>query len=204
VEARILPSLIAEAKTDLASLGFTDVDIELHAFETLQDFLDNLPSFYRMLRIKAANQRLHLVPALAQISVPAPGTTAVSVGPTPNAAEPSDFRALSGWPDGVSFGSRQSSALASAPAAPRRFGRWLSAESDGAAVRGVCAGCEHDVLSNEGGREREGESYFHAGCIQGRCGVCGLIVHANNIMQHTDRVAMQGQYFHAACFDKDA
>jgi hypothetical protein len=50
----MLPSLIAEAKTDLASLGFTDVDIELHAFETLQDFLHDLPRFYRMLRIRAA------------------------------------------------------------------------------------------------------------------------------------------------------
>ena len=54
VEARMLPSLIAEAKTDLASLGFTEVDIELHAFETLQDFLHDLPRFYRMLRIRAA------------------------------------------------------------------------------------------------------------------------------------------------------
>jgi hypothetical protein len=51
VEARILRSLIAEAKSDLASLNFTDVDIELHAFESLSDFLESLPKFLKALQV---------------------------------------------------------------------------------------------------------------------------------------------------------
>jgi serine/threonine protein kinase len=51
VEARILPSLIAEAKADLASLGFAEVDIELYAFETIFDFLEALPNFMDTLQV---------------------------------------------------------------------------------------------------------------------------------------------------------
>jgi serine/threonine protein kinase len=57
VEARILPSLIAEAKTDLASLNCNDVDIELHAFETIFDFLEELPKFIDMMQLSIGKFR---------------------------------------------------------------------------------------------------------------------------------------------------
>ena len=61
-------------------------------------------------------------------------------------------------------------------------------------VRGICDGCGVGVLSNDNGRVREGESYFHAHCVRGHCGGCGLVVHAAS-----GREKRGGVYWHAEC-----
>ena len=61
-------------------------------------------------------------------------------------------------------------------------------------VRGVCDGCAGNVMSNDDGRWREDGKYYHLKCIKGRCGGCGLIVHAND-----ERVRLSGVYWHHDC-----
>jgi hypothetical protein len=61
-------------------------------------------------------------------------------------------------------------------------------------VRGVCDGCAGNVMSNDEGRWREDGKYYHLECIKGRCGGCGLIVHAND-----ERVRLSGVYWHHDC-----
>jgi hypothetical protein len=61
-------------------------------------------------------------------------------------------------------------------------------------VRGVCDGCAGNVMSNDDGRWREDGKYYHLECIKGRCGGCGLIVHAND-----ERVRLSGVYWHHDC-----
>ena len=48
VEARVMGQLIVEAKSDLAQLGVSEPEIELHAFKTLASFVEGgLPGFLR-------------------------------------------------------------------------------------------------------------------------------------------------------------
>ena len=61
-------------------------------------------------------------------------------------------------------------------------------------VRGVCDGCGQDVLSNDEGRKREGDKYYHEGCVKGQCGGCGRVVHAESA-----RASIRGVYWHAEC-----
>jgi hypothetical protein len=61
-------------------------------------------------------------------------------------------------------------------------------------VRGVCPGCQRNVLSNDEGRVREGEVYFHTDCIKGYCGGCGKVVHKEAL--RTKRI---GLYWHDQC-----
>jgi hypothetical protein len=61
-------------------------------------------------------------------------------------------------------------------------------------VRGMCDGCAGNVMSNDEGRWREDGKYYHLECIKGRCGGCGLIVHAND-----ERVRLSGVYWHHDC-----
>jgi hypothetical protein len=61
-------------------------------------------------------------------------------------------------------------------------------------VRGVCDGCGQNVMSNDEGRKREDDKYYHSGCIKGLCGGCGRLVHANS-----DRVRLSGVYWHSDC-----
>jgi hypothetical protein len=61
-------------------------------------------------------------------------------------------------------------------------------------VRGVCDGCGEYVMSNDEGRKREDDKYYHSECIKGRCGGCRLIVHAND-----ERVRLSGVYWHGDC-----
>jgi hypothetical protein len=61
-------------------------------------------------------------------------------------------------------------------------------------VRGVCDGCGEYVMSNDEGRKREDDKYYHSECIKGRCGGCWLIVHAND-----GRVRLSGVYWHRDC-----
>ncbi len=69
----------------------------------------------------------------------------------------------------------------------------LDAEED-IAVRGVCDGCKQNVLSNDEGRKREGNKYYHEQCVKGMCGGCGRIVHAD-----AARVQLSGVYWHCDC-----
>ncbi len=61
-------------------------------------------------------------------------------------------------------------------------------------VRGVCDGCGQNVMSNDEGRKREGEKYYHEHCVKGLCVGCGRIVHAN-----AERVKVSGEYWHRDC-----
>ena len=61
-------------------------------------------------------------------------------------------------------------------------------------VRGVCDGCGQNVMSNDKGRKREGEKYYHEQCVKGLCVGCGRIVHAN-----AERVKVSGEYWHRDC-----
>ena len=65
---------------------------------------------------------------------------------------------------------------------------------DAVAVRGVCDGCKQNVLSNDEGRKREGNKYYHEQCVKGMCGGCGQIVHAD-----AERVQLSGVYWHRDC-----
>jgi hypothetical protein len=61
-------------------------------------------------------------------------------------------------------------------------------------VRGVCDGCKQNVMSNDEGRKREGNKYYHLWCIKGYCVGCARIVHANS-----DRARISGEYWHRDC-----
>jgi hypothetical protein len=61
-------------------------------------------------------------------------------------------------------------------------------------VRGMCDGCGQSVMSNDEGRKREGEKYYHEQCVKGLCGGCGRIVHAT-----ADRARISGVYWHRDC-----
>jgi hypothetical protein len=63
-----------------------------------------------------------------------------------------------------------------------------------AVVRGVCPGCKANVMSDDDGRSREGDTYYHEQCIKGMCGGCGLIVHADSA-----RVRRGAEYWHTDC-----
>jgi hypothetical protein len=62
-------------------------------------------------------------------------------------------------------------------------------------VRGVCPGCERNVLSNDEGRHREDDIYYHSECVKGWCGRCGKIVHNNGAPTCVD-----GEYWHVGCY----
>ena len=68
------------------------------------------------------------------------------------------------------------------------------ASSEPIEVRGLCDGCGENVMSDDEGRVREGDNYFHLGCIKGYCGGCGRVVHAD-----ANRVKVDGVYFHRDC-----
>ena len=61
-------------------------------------------------------------------------------------------------------------------------------------VRGVCDGCGQNVMSDDEGRHREGNKYYHSNCIKGMCGHCNKIVHAN-----AERVSQADMYWHREC-----
>jgi hypothetical protein len=63
-----------------------------------------------------------------------------------------------------------------------------------AVVRGVCDGCGQNVMSNDEGRQREDDKYYHSQCIKGLCGGCGRVVHADHL-----RMKLSGVYWHNRC-----
>jgi hypothetical protein len=79
-------------------------------------------------------------------------------------------------------------------AAPRLAGTAVAAVDEDVSVRGVCDGCGQDVLSNDEGRKREGDKYYHEECVKGQCGGCGRVVHAESA-----RASIRGVYWHAEC-----
>ncbi len=76
----------------------------------------------------------------------------------------------------------------------RLAGAAVAAADEEVSVRGVCDGCGQDVLSNDEGRKREGNKYYHEGCVKGQCGGCGRVVHAESA-----RASIRGVYWHAEC-----
>jgi hypothetical protein len=79
-------------------------------------------------------------------------------------------------------------------AAPRLASAAVAAADEEVSVRGVCDGCGQDVLSNDEGRKREDNKYYHEGCVKGQCGGCGRVVHAESA-----RASIRGVYWHAEC-----
>ena len=61
-------------------------------------------------------------------------------------------------------------------------------------VRGVCPGCGLNVWSDDEGRKRDGDDYFHGACVKGTCGGCGKVVHVDQ-----DRKKVGGEYWHEDC-----
>ena len=61
-------------------------------------------------------------------------------------------------------------------------------------VRGMCEGCGTNVMSNDEGRKKEGEKYYHAHCLRGECDICGRVVHTSS-----DRVRVGEGYRHRDC-----
>jgi hypothetical protein len=194
--------LVAQKDELLAELNASGLDPDVAAKMTATVNRSSLFSPNQRLSLRSVPEPTEFaalgnaVPGCTQITVAAVGTA--RLGPSPIAAASggmSELRVPSDLPDHsnpVTFS--YASHRGSAPAAPG-----LSvAESDAAMVRGVCAGCGQSVLGNQG-REREGDSYYHAGCIKGRCAECGLIVHANSVGE----VNINGQFYHTECFDQD-
>ena len=79
-------------------------------------------------------------------------------------------------------------------AGPSRSAAPRLAEEAELSVRGVCDGCRRGVLSNDEGRIREGDKYYHAECVICQCGGCGRVVHAESAI-----ASLRGVYWHAEC-----
>jgi hypothetical protein len=62
------------------------------------------------------------------------------------------------------------------------------------AFRGECPACKKGVYTTDEGRVREGDSYYHEGCVKGACSKCG-----NNVYGDQARGHENGAYFHLEC-----
>ena len=122
---------------------------------------------------------------MAQVSAPAASVAQVSA-PAASAAQ------------AVAAGSSQASGFIlsrSAPAAPAApVLASVQQLDEQVEVRGVCDGCGQNVMSNDEGRKREGDNYYHADCVRGQCGGCGRVVHTKSA-----RASIRGVYWHAEC-----
>jgi hypothetical protein len=107
----------------------------------------------------------------------------------------------SGLPAATDFILNRSTPDAAAPnlgQVPHAPGTASAASQQAAAppeVRGVCPGCARNVLSNDEGRHREDDIYYHSECVKGWCGRCGKIVHNNGA-----RTWVDGEYWHVGCY----
>ena len=118
--------------------------------------------------------------------LPAPSTGGTQAGPPPAAG-----------PTVSSTENPASSGCIAVRAAPAAAAPVLAAQgqfAEEAEVRGVCDGCGEHVMSDDEGRKREGDKYYHSDCIKGLCGGCGRIVHAD-----AERVRLSGIYWHRDC-----
>ena len=62
------------------------------------------------------------------------------------------------------------------------------------AFRGECPACKKGVYTTDEGRVREGDSYYHEGCVKGACSKCGDNVYGDQARGHEN-----GAYFHLEC-----
>jgi uncharacterized protein with PQ loop repeat len=62
------------------------------------------------------------------------------------------------------------------------------------AFRGECPACKEGVYTTDEGRVREGDSYYHEGCVKGACSKCGENVYGDQARGHEN-----GAYFHLEC-----
>jgi hypothetical protein len=62
------------------------------------------------------------------------------------------------------------------------------------AFRGECPACKEGVYTTDEGRVREGDSYYHEGCVKGACSKCG-----GNVYGDQPRGYENGAYFHLEC-----
>ena len=145
--------------------------------------------------LRSESRRLNV--ALPHASGAAAGAASGGVqhGPSPGAAVPVPMPSEAQQQSASDPEFIVSRAGPSRSAAPRLVGAAVAAADDEeVSVRGVCDGCGQDVLSNDEGRKREGNKYYHEGCVKGQCGGCGRVVHAESA-----RASIRGVYWHAEC-----
>ena len=138
--------------------------------------------------------QLELAELLAEGAEPA---AAAPAGPPP-AAPPNHFLAQPAVPPIVAanlahVAHAQAPHVAHAPA-PQPQPQPVAPHPEPVVVRGVCEGCGTNVMSNDEGRKKEGEKYYHAQCLRGECDICGRVVHTSS-----DRVRVGEGYRHRDC-----
>ena len=139
-----------------------------------------------------------------RVNVAVPHASAAAAGAAPGVMQPRGPGLGAAGPVPIPSDAQQQSASdpefivsragPSRSAAPRLAGAAVAAADEEVSVRGVCDGCGQDVLSNDEGRKREGDKYYHEECVKGQCGGCGRMVHAESA-----RASIRGVYWHAEC-----
>ena len=131
--------------------------------------------------------------AAESAEAPPPSSAAAPVAAAPVAAAPAPAKAAPAPPapakTGFGFVTTRNPPSVVAPVLSN-----VPAAQAAAVVRGVCPGCKANVMSDDDGRSREGDTYYHERCIKGMCGGCGLIVHADSA-----RVRRGAEYWHTDC-----
>jgi hypothetical protein len=92
---------------------------------------------------------------------------------------------------------RNASAVSQAPVSASAAGASNSVPQEPqGAFRGVCPACQRNVYTSDEGRVREGEHYYHAGCVKGPCNRCGKSVYGD---EERGRDSEGGAYYHVQC-----
>jgi hypothetical protein len=60
--------------------------------------------------------------------------------------------------------------------------------------RGECPACKSGVYTTDDGRVKEGDKYYHQGCVKGACSKCGNNVYGDQVRGHENDA-----YFHLEC-----
>ena len=123
-------------------------------------------------------QEVQAAPALAAVEQPATAAAAGSQAAVAGASGDGFIEIRSAAP----------------PAPPVLAGVQQLNEEEHVEIRGVCDGCGQNVMSNDEGRKREADNYYHAECVRGQCGGCGRVVHTKSA-----RASIRGVYWHAEC-----
>jgi hypothetical protein len=69
-----------------------------------------------------------------------------------------------------------------------------SASGSVGALRGECPACKRNVYTTDEGRVKEGNAYYHAGCVKGVCTKCN-----NNVYGDQARSREGDAYYHLEC-----